>query len=227
MSRRPAFEVLGRRHVCRYRRNSAKAGRSFEPKTKRHMTATGNAGRKHAPWIDTDFGDDLVDHRRQEPHVVNVELVRAVVTDNVARVPIAFVPIGIDDCKSMFVGKALGEDLKDPTLKQYFLTESLKRASFRGDLETALHQNGVHDVKESGTMGGTIRRTWGDLKAKVGGSDHTLLETAESGEDAAKKAYKEALDKELPLLVHEMLSTQYAHIQTSHDYVKAARDSRK
>src|ERR1700722_19891867 len=116
--------------------------------------------------------------------------------------------------------KSIGEDLKDATLKQYFLAESLRRASFRGDLETALHQAGVHDVKESGTMGGAIRRTWGDLKAKVGGSDHTLLETAESGEDAVKKAYKEALDKELPLPLHEMLSTQYAQIQTSHDYVK-------
>jgi len=41
-------------------------------------------------------------------------------------------------------------------------------------------------------MGGAIRRTLGDLKAKVGGSEHTLLEICESGEDAAKKAYKEA-----------------------------------
>jgi uncharacterized protein (TIGR02284 family) len=123
--------------------------------------------------------------------------------------------------------KKIGEDLKDSTLKQYFLAESLKRASFRGELETALHQAGVQDVKESGTMGGAIRRTWGDLKAKVGGSDHTLLETAESGEDAAKKAYKEALEKELPFPIKQLLDTQYAHVQTSHDYVKAARDARK
>ena len=102
-----AFEVVRRRHVCRYRRNRAKAGRSFERKTKRHETATGTAGRKHAARVDTDFGDELVDHPRQEPHVVDVELVRAVVTDNAARVPIALVRIGIDDRKAMFVGKAL------------------------------------------------------------------------------------------------------------------------
>jgi uncharacterized protein (TIGR02284 family) len=53
------------------------------------------------------------------------------------------------------------------------------------------------------------------------------LETSEAGEDAAKKAYQEALAKELPLPVKELLDTQYAHIQTSHDYVKAARDSNK
>jgi len=121
----------------------------------------------------------------------------------------------------------IGERLEDHTLRQYFAAESLKRASFRGDLETILHIDGVHDIKESGTASGAIHRTWAELKSKLGGGDHTLLETAEAGEDAAKKAYKDALEKELPLPVKQLLVTQYAHIQTSHDYVKAARDSRK
>jgi uncharacterized protein (TIGR02284 family) len=121
----------------------------------------------------------------------------------------------------------IGEHLKDETLRRYFAAESLKRAQFRGDLEETLHQEGVHDIKEKGTVSGTVHRTWGDIKAHLGGGDHTLLETSEAGEDAAKKAYQEALAKELPLPVKELLDTQYAHIQTSHDYVKAARDSNK
>ena len=121
----------------------------------------------------------------------------------------------------------IGDDIKDETLKKYFLAESLKRASFRGDLEDTLHKEGVKDVKESGSIAGGAHRLWGDLKAKLGGGDHTLLETAESGEDTIKKAYAEALKPELPLPVHQLLSSQAAHIQTSHDYVKAARDSRK
>src|ERR1700748_922329 len=82
----------------------------------------------------------------------------------------------------------IGEHLKDETLKRYFLAESLKRASFRGDLEEVLHQNGVHDIKESGTTAGSLHRAWGDLKAKLGGGDHTLLETAEKGEDRPTEA---------------------------------------
>ena len=121
----------------------------------------------------------------------------------------------------------IGEHLKDETLRRYFAAESLKRAQFRGEIEEILHQEGVHDVKETGTIGGTIHRTWGDLKAHLGGGDHTLLETPEAGEDAAKKAYQEALEEELPLPIKQLLNTQYAHIQTSHDYVKAARDSHK
>jgi uncharacterized protein (TIGR02284 family) len=121
----------------------------------------------------------------------------------------------------------IGEHLKDENLRRYFAAESLKRAQFRGEIEEILHQEGVHDVKEKGTVGGTFHRTWGDIKAHLGGGDHTLLETTEAGEDAAKKAYQEALEKELPLPIKQLLNAQYAHIQASHDYVKAARDSRK
>src|SRR6202522_3865677 len=119
----------------------------------------------------------------------------------------------------------IGEHLKDEPLKRYFLAESLKRASFRGDLEEVLHQNGVRDIKESGTTAGAIHRAWGDLKAKLGGGDHTLLATAEQGEDEVKKAYADALDQDLPLPVRQLLAEQQAHILTSHDFVRSHRDA--
>jgi uncharacterized protein (TIGR02284 family) len=121
----------------------------------------------------------------------------------------------------------IGEHLKDETLKRYFLAESLRRANFRAELENELHREGMADVKESGTTAGAVHRVWGDLKAKLGGGDHGLLETAEQGEDHAKKAYEEALNHELPLPVRAMLSTQQAHVLNSHDYVKRHRDELK
>ncbi len=119
----------------------------------------------------------------------------------------------------------LGEHVKSDALKRYFLGESLKRANFRAELENELHRLGEHDVKESGTAVAALHRTWGDIKAKLGGSDHTLLETAEQGEDQAKKAYKEALEQDLPMPLRELLSTQQAEVLTSHDYIKAQRDT--
>jgi uncharacterized protein (TIGR02284 family) len=118
----------------------------------------------------------------------------------------------------------IGEHLQDETLKRFFLAESLKRASFRADLEAELHRAGMADIKESGSVSGAIHRVWGDLKAKLGGGDHTLLETAEQGEDEAKKTYKEALEQELPLPIRQMLTEQQSHVLISHDYVKARRD---
>ena len=119
----------------------------------------------------------------------------------------------------------IGEHLKNETLKRYFLAESLKRANFRGELENELHRHGVADVHESGTVSGALQRAWADVKAKLGGGDHTLLETAEQGEDEAKKAYKDALDQELPLPIRQLLTEQQAHIISSHDYVRDHRNA--
>ena len=120
----------------------------------------------------------------------------------------------------------IGEHLKDETLKRYFLAESLKRANFRAELENELWRAGMKDVKESGTTAGAVHRVWGDLKAHLGaGSDHQLMATAEQGEDVAKKAYKEALEKDLPLPIRQLLTEQQAHVNNSHDYVRNHRDA--
>jgi uncharacterized protein (TIGR02284 family) len=107
----------------------------------------------------------------------------------------------------------IGEHLKDISLKRFFLAESLKRANFRAELENELHRAGMADVKES------------DLKAKLGAGDHGLLETAENGEDEAKKAYAKALEHDLPLPIRELLVEQQEQILISHNFVKASRDA--
>ena len=121
----------------------------------------------------------------------------------------------------------IGDEIKDQNLKHYFLAESLTRAQFRGNLETILHQEGVHDIKEKGTAASVLYRAWGSLKTALGGGDHALLETAEQAEDEAKEAYQDALTRELPLPIRQLLVSQLAHIEASHDFVKTARDSRK
>jgi uncharacterized protein (TIGR02284 family) len=119
----------------------------------------------------------------------------------------------------------IGEHLKDQKLKLYFLAEGQRRAQFRAELENELHREGVADVSESGSTAGAMHRAWGELKAKLGGGDHTLLETAEQGEDEAKKAYKDALEHELPKPVRELLTTQQAHVVNVHNYVRDHRDA--
>ncbi len=123
----------------------------------------------------------------------------------------------------------IGEHLKDPAAKDFFLKESLTRQQFAGDLQNELVRLGYKDYQDiGGTTAGALHRSWGDLKAKLGGGDHTLLETAEAGEDTAKKAYKEALEQtNLPSNIRDILTRQQSHIVASHDAVKAMRDSKK
>jgi uncharacterized protein (TIGR02284 family) len=118
----------------------------------------------------------------------------------------------------------LGEHLEDANAKQFFMTESQTRAKFEHELK---HAAGANE-EIGGSAAGSVHRTWGDIKAHLGGGDHTLLETAEQGEDAAKKAYKEALeDQDIHSSIREVLVRQQSHVAASHDKVKALRDSKK
>jgi uncharacterized protein (TIGR02284 family) len=122
--------------------------------------------------------------------------------------------------------KSLGEKLTTPQIKAYFFEESATRGRFAGELEQALSTAKGQNVSEGGTASGTLHRAWGELKGKLGGGDHTLLETAEQGEDAAKKAYEVALDKaDVPTNIRTLLQNQQTHILASHNKVKSFRDA--
>ena len=118
----------------------------------------------------------------------------------------------------------IGEHIKDSQMKSFFMSEAQTRATYANELAAAAGIS--NDV--GGTAVAAVHRTWGDVKANLGGGDHTLLETAEQGEDAAKKAYKEALeDNSVTGSVRSVLQQQQQHILASHNQVKAFRDSTK
>ena len=118
--------------------------------------------------------------------------------------------------------RKIGGELQDEILKLHFLEESLVRAEFRGSLESILHHEGVHDIKEKESVSAKLNRTWGELKAKLGGGDQSLIETAEQNQRAASKAYTEALQQEFPLPVQTLVS-QAAHIQLFVEFIQAVR----
>jgi uncharacterized protein (TIGR02284 family) len=82
------------------------------------------------------------------------------------------------------------------------------------------------DMETSTTNRGKIYRAWMDIKAAfTGKSSHSILESCEYGEDAAQKAYADALDSEdLPAYLVDILQKQRAILADSHDEIKALRD---
>ena len=120
----------------------------------------------------------------------------------------------------------LGQKVQDPQIRSFFEHEGQTRQQFANQLSEALSGNSRPDPNE-GTTAGTLHRNWGNLKAKFGTSDHSLLETAEQGEDTAKRAYKTALeDTDLPPQLRSLIERQQAHVLSSHDTVKAMRDQK-
>lgn len=82
------------------------------------------------------------------------------------------------------------------------------------------------DMETSTTNRGKIYRAWMDIKAAFTGKDsHNILESCEYGEDAAQRAYDDALSSEdLPAYLRSMLQKQRTELLSSHDEIKSLRD---
>lgn len=115
---------------------------------------------------------------------------------------------------------------EDADLKSVFL----KMVGESQQLKSAL----VNEVKSAGlepeegtTASGKIYRAWMDVKALFTGADRkTILNNCETGEDAAQKAYKMALESDELMAQHRnLIQEQKTTLRQSHDEIKRMRDS--
>ena len=116
------------------------------------------------------------------------------------------------------------KDVKDPTLKAQFKDFASQRTSLAAELSREIQREG-QKAEESSSIAGTVHRGWINLKSALGGGEKSILNEAERGEDYAVKAYKDALKEPLPQNIAKLLEGQYATVKSTHDKVKALRDS--
>ena len=83
------------------------------------------------------------------------------------------------------------------------------------------------DIEQGTTIGGKLHRAWMAVKEAFNGLDrHGILDECESGEDAIRNAYQDALNDEvLPAYIIDMLDEQLQEILDAHDEIKSLRDS--
>jgi uncharacterized protein (TIGR02284 family) len=77
------------------------------------------------------------------------------------------------------------------------------------------------------TASGKIYRAWMNVKDMFTGKDrHALLASCEYGEDAAQRAYEDALtaDTPLPTDIAQLITSQKASLRNAHDMIKRYRD---
>ncbi len=80
------------------------------------------------------------------------------------------------------------------------------------------------------TNRGKIYRVWMDVKNVFTGSDReSILESCEFGEDAAQRAYNDALhtDAEVDTEIRQLIMDQKDSLKNSHDIIKKYRDMHK
>jgi uncharacterized protein (TIGR02284 family) len=80
------------------------------------------------------------------------------------------------------------------------------------------------DPERRGSVSGSIHRAWVDIKSTITGIDEgAVLAECERGEDVARKAYEDALSKDLPADVRSMMERQYQGVRQHQDGVRQLR----
>ncbi len=88
------------------------------------------------------------------------------------------------------------EDVNDITLKQMLRQCSTERAGYADELKSEVVKLGGSPDHDGGPLG-ALHRTWMDIKSTVTSGDREeILKTCITGEEAAIKAYSEALNDE-------------------------------
>ncbi len=112
------------------------------------------------------------------------------------------------------------EKAKESSLKALFTKYAGQRAQYSQELQAAVAQQGGSPAT-SGHALASLHRGWMGLKeALAKDEDKALIDEAESGEDAAMKAYKTALDQTLPLDVQNLVQRQFAGVQEAHGVIR-------
>ena len=120
-------------------------------------------------------------------------------------------------------------DINDENIDLKELFQGYAEQSRKYGQELAAIVGSADEVETGNSVSGTLHRVWIDVKSLFGGSDRaSILSEAERGEDAIKKAYKDALSEgELPSVAVEIVRTQAQGINSAHDRIKALRDVAK
>ncbi len=119
---------------------------------------------------------------------------------------------------------------KDVDLKAIFSRMTDESRQYISALSHEVYKLGEEPATASTTVSGKIYRAWMDVKSVITGNDRlALLEACEFGEDAAQKAYQEALvsDETLSIDIRQLIAKQKESLKVSHDTIKRFRDMHK
>ncbi|WP_255992217.1 PA2169 family four-helix-bundle protein [Chitinolyticbacter albus] len=131
----------------------------------------------------------------------------------------------IETCKDGEYGfNTCIEQAKATELKNLFRLRATECRASAEELARLVLEYGGH-AQVGGSVAGAVHRGWVTLRAAVTSHDDlTALEECERGEDAAKARYAEALEKQLPGEVHDVITRQYQGVLSNHAEIKALRE---
>jgi uncharacterized protein (TIGR02284 family) len=116
------------------------------------------------------------------------------------------------------------KDAKDPSLTGILTDGEQSCRTAAQELQDLVRQLGGNP-DEGGSVKGAVHRGWVSLKAAASTRDaKAVLEECERGEDYAKAKYAEALKRNLPDNVRQIVERQYQGVVANHDRIRDLRN---
>lgn len=128
----------------------------------------------------------------------------------------------IEICKDGQEGfQTAAEGVKNLQYRHLFNEYAKQRGQFVSELQEIVRGLGG-DAEQTGSVAAALHRGWINIKSVVTGEDEAaILAECERGEDAAVKAYEEALKEGLPGDAAPIVERQYHLIRQAHDRIHA------
>lgn len=114
------------------------------------------------------------------------------------------------------------ENVKDEEMKGIFSNLSSERGTYANTLRLQIKSLGGSPDKDGGPLG-SMHRTWMDIKSTFSSGDkNTIIDTCITGEEAAIKAYEEALGETyITGVVRGIISEQLNGIRKAVEIIKS------
>jgi uncharacterized protein (TIGR02284 family) len=132
----------------------------------------------------------------------------------------------IETCRDGQNGfKTAAEGVKNAELKELFYQYSQQRAAFVGELQEEVRRLGG-DPENTGSVAASLHRGWMNIKSAITGEDvGAIISECERGEDSAVSNYRDALDKDVPANVRQVIERQFSSIKEAHDRIRSLEKS--
>jgi uncharacterized protein (TIGR02284 family) len=130
----------------------------------------------------------------------------------------------IETCRDGQAGYLeVAELARNTALKDFFSQQAMQRSRFAGELEGLAKRLGNLNPGRGPSLANTLHRAWIDLKHRMGSGDAGILDSVATGEENAKKYYRQALQADLPVEAHDLIERQAESVFMACDQVNALR----
>lgn len=134
----------------------------------------------------------------------------------------------IETCKDGEYGfNECADNTRSTELRTLFRNRALECQEAATELQRLVTEyGGTPDT--GGSASGAVHRGWVSVRSVLSTyTDQAMLEEVERGEDAAVARYRDALERDLPDDVRELIARQFEGVQRNHDQVKALRNAHR